>query len=108
MLPAREAGFSTDRRGPPTPVARHRASDDATGARQALEIAVAGCRVMPLVQLQQGAHPATGVRPYYRVAAPGDEGTGQPRILMRKHQVKRETLLMQVRDEPAGGSRATG
>ncbi len=29
--------------GPPTPVARHRASDDATGARQALEIAVAGC-----------------------------------------------------------------
>jgi hypothetical protein len=44
----------------------------------------------------------------FTVMAPGDEGTGQPRIRMRRHQVKWETLLMQVRDEPAGGSRATG
>jgi len=108
MLPAREAGFSTDRRGPPTPVARHRTSDDVTGARQALEIAVAGCGSCR----SPSRHKALTLQRVFDLIARSGAGrrghgpTGDPGAMARS--AKRETLLMQVRDDPAGGSRATG
>ena len=128
MLPAREAGFSTDRRGPPTPVARHRASDDATGARQALEIAVAGCgscrspsrnkaltlqRVFDLIARsgagRRGYGPTgdPGAKAPGETGNPADAGAGRPRRRLPGNRMTLTGRRLQVPVERLGRRRGS-
>jgi hypothetical protein len=99
-------------RGPPTPVARHLASEDAQDRSPSdSRTAEAGCRSC----CSSSSNLALALkRAFDQITAapkaPGDEGTGQPGTDSAESALpKRETLFTQVQvSNPADGFRATG